>query len=226
MHIRVNDRSIDLEAVVVAGYTGRDRDAVMHHIAELEEIGVPPPASVPMYWRLPPWVATQDPSVVVVGRRSSGEAELVLVVDGDDTFVTVGSDHTDREAEAVDIGMSKAVCPKPVAAQAWPIADIGDRWGELVLRSWIDELGDGNEVVYQDGACSSLVSPVELLAGVPFKRPQRFMLLTGTMPVIGGIRPAARFRAELIDERLDRRLTLTYRTRSLEDDYPSPTEAT
>ena len=30
---------------LLAGYTGRDRDAVLHHIHELEAIGVPPPAS-------------------------------------------------------------------------------------------------------------------------------------------------------------------------------------
>ena len=37
-------------------------------------------------------------------------AELVVVMDGDETFVTPGSDHTDRVLEAVDIVASKGVC--------------------------------------------------------------------------------------------------------------------
>jgi hypothetical protein len=207
-------REIDLDAVLIAGYTGRDRAAVMHHIEELAAIGVPPPETVPAYWLLPPWLATNAGSTSTTGAGTSGEAELCLLVDGDDVFVTVASDHTDRQAESVDIGLSKAICQKPVASQAWPIGDIGDRWGELVLRSWIVE--DGREVVYQDGPCSSLVSPPELLAGIPFERPRRFMMLTGTVPVLGGIRPSTRFRGELHDPGRNRSIGFQYDVRSLQ----------
>ena len=103
---------------------------------------------------------------------------------------------------------------KPVAAEAWPIEDIGDRWDELVLRSWITE--GGTEVLYQSGPCSSLVQPPDLLAGIPFARPQRFMLLTGTVPVIGGIRPATHFRAELHDTKRRRTIEFEYDIRSLQ----------
>lgn len=205
---------VAIEAVIVAGYTGRDREAVMHHIHELEQIGVPPPPYVPYYWRFPSWLAMTTGRVEVVGDGTSGEAELCLIVDGDDLFVSVASDHTDRKAEAVDIGLSKAICPKPVAASAWRASDIGDRWGDLILRSWIVE--DGVEVPYQDGPCSSLVPPLDLLAGIPFRRPRRFVLLTGTVPAIGGVRPAPRFRAELIDPVRDRAIPLAYDIVSLE----------
>jgi len=205
---------VDIEAVIVAGYTGRDRDAVLHHIHELEEIGVPPPPYVPFYWRFPPWIAMSTDRVVVSGTNTSGEAELVLVVDGDDIYVAVGSDHTDRAAEAFDIGMSKAICPKVVSSEAWRISDIGDRWGDLILRSWVTE--DGVEVPYQDGPCSSLVPPLELLAGIPFDRPRRFVMLTGTVPAIGGVRPASRFRAELHDPQRNRSVGYAYSVTSLE----------
>lgn len=205
---------VDIEAVIVAGYTGRDRDAVLHHIHELEQIGVPPPPYVPFYWRFPPWIAMSTDRVVVSGTNTSGEAELVLVVDGDDIYVAVGSDHTDRAAEAIDIGMSKAICPKVVSSEAWPIAAVGDRWGELLLRSWVTE--GGVEVPYQDGPCSSLVPPLELLAGIPFERPRRFVMLTGTVPAIGGVRPAERFRAELHDPQRGCSVGYAYSITSLE----------
>ncbi len=111
---------------------------------------------MPFYWRFPGWLASTSGRVDVAGSGTSGEAELVLLVDGDEILVTVGSDHTDRRAEAIDIGLSKAICPKPVGRTAWRAEDIGDRWGELVLRSWITE--GGVEVAYQEGPCSSLVA--------------------------------------------------------------------
>ena len=44
------------DVVIVAGYTGRDRELVQHHIDELAAIGVPPPGRFPAYWlRRPGW---------------------------------------------------------------------------------------------------------------------------------------------------------------------------
>ncbi|HMG42718.1 MAG TPA: DUF2848 family protein [Acidimicrobiales bacterium] len=194
-----------LEAVVVAGYTGRDRAAVDEHIAELAAMGVAPPATVPAYWGFPPWIASQSDRVTVVGDGTSGEVEPCLVVDGDDVYLTVASDHTDRAVEAVDIGLSKHVCPKVIGREAWPLAEVADRLDRLELRSWVD-----GDVLYQDGTTAALVDPRELLVGLPFPRPRCFALLGGTVPTIGGLRPAARFRGELRDPATGACLTVAY----------------
>ena len=182
------------EVLVVIGYAGRDRAAVEHHIDELAAIGVPRPASIPLFMVFPPWLISQEPSISVAGSESSGEAEIVLVVDGDEVFVTLGSDHTDRALEAVDIVASKGVCPKPVASTGWPAAAVGDRWGDLRLSSRID-----GGVAYQDGSAAANLPPLELVAGIPWAgpRPSCFVAFTGTVPVIGDIRPSAGFHAEL-----------------------------
>jgi hypothetical protein len=208
-------RRFDLEMVVVAGYTARDRASVMHHIDELAAIGIPPPPMVPMYWKFPPWLLMSDERMVVVGAETSGEAEVLLIADGDELFVSLASDHTDRAAEAIDIGMSKGICPKMCASEAWPAASIGERWGELELRSFIADRDDG-DVLYQQGKCSSLVSPPELLANLPFARPRCFAMLTGTVPVEGGVRPASRFRAELHDPATGRSIAFAYRIDALD----------
>ena len=182
------------EALVVIGYAGRDRAAVEHHIDELAELGVPRPASIPLFMVFPPGLLSQAPSIAVAGSESSGEAEIVVVVDGDEAFVTVGSDHTDRVLEAVDIVASKGVCPKPVATSGWPAAAVGDRWEDLTLRSRID-----GGVAYQDGSAGANLPPLELVASIPWAgpRPACFAAFTGTVPVIGAIRPSAGFTAEL-----------------------------
>ncbi|HEU5148889.1 MAG TPA: DUF2848 family protein [Iamia sp.] len=199
---------MNLDAVVVAGYTGRDRAHVLEHIEELAAIGVPRPEAIPAYFVLPPMVATTADEIVVAGDQTSGEAEVCLLVDGDDVRVTLASDHTDRAAEALDIGLSKGACPTPIATDSWPLADVDGRWDDLVLRSWITVAGE--EVPYQDGRCADLIPPPDLLAGAPPLAVDRFALLTGTVPVIGGIRPADAFRAELHDPGRDRSIHLSY----------------
>ncbi|MXZ94762.1 MAG: DUF2848 domain-containing protein [Acidimicrobiaceae bacterium] len=181
-------------ALVVIGYAGRDRAAVEHHIDELAALGVARPASIPLFMVFPPGLITQEPSIAVTGPNSSGEAEIVVVVDSDETFVTVGSDHTDRDLEAVHMIASKAVCPKPVAASGWAANAVGDRWDGLVLRSHID-----GDVLYQDGSAAMNLHPLELVAAIPWAGgpPDCFVAFTGTVPVIGDIRPSTGFRAEL-----------------------------
>ena len=188
------ERAFAPEALIVIGYAGRDRAAVEHHIDELASLGVPRPASIPLFMVFPPWLMSQEPSITVTGSESSGEAEIVVVVDGDEAFVTVGSDHTDRALEAVDIVASKGVCPKPVARSGWTAAAVGDRWEDLRLSSRID-----GGVAYQDGSAAANQPPLELVAAIGWAgpRPRCFVAFTGTVPVIGDIRPSASFHAEL-----------------------------
>lgn len=195
------------EALVVIGYAGRDRAAVEHHIDELAELGVPRPAGIPLFMVFPPWLISQAPSITVASPESSGEAEIVVVVDGDEAFVTLGSDHTDRVLEAVDIVASKGVCPKPVATSGWPAAAVSGRWEDLTLSSRID-----GGVVYQDGSAAANRPPLELVEAIPWAgpRPRCFAAFTGTVPVIGDIRPSSSFAAELAGPGLEP-VELSYR---------------
>ncbi len=36
---------------------------------------------------------------------------------GDELFVGVGSDHTDRKAETINVSLSKQMCAKPVSRE-------------------------------------------------------------------------------------------------------------
>ncbi len=67
------------ESLVIAGWAGRDEAAIRHHIDELAAIGVPPPSSVPVYYRAAAATLTQSPRLEVLGPDSSGEAEPVIV---------------------------------------------------------------------------------------------------------------------------------------------------
>ena len=213
--------TVEPEAVIVAGFTGRDRAAVEAHLAELEALGVPVPASAPTFYPAPPGSAVQAPAVAVTGAQTSGEAEAVVVVDGDRAWLTLGSDHTDRAAEAVDIALSKLVCPKPVAAEAWPLEEVAGHLDRLEVASWIDE--DGTRTLYQQGRLGELIGPAELIEAVPFaRRPDRFVLFTGTFAAVGGVRPSPRFEARLHDPVMGRSIDLAYDINVIDPLKPTP----
>jgi Protein of unknown function (DUF2848) len=202
------------EIAIVAGYTGRDRHAVLEHIAELEGLGIAPPEAVPTFYAVSPQLVTQAGSLVVTEAATSGEAEVGLVVDRGVVFVTVCSDHTDRAAERFDVALSKRVCPKVLGTSAWRLEDVIGRWDSLQLRSWIGEECDRP---YQDGALGALLGPRELLGAIPWRsEPACFVLLCGTVATIAGIQSSPRFRAELSDPVSGRRLELEYAVEALD----------
>src|SRR5258706_11898134 len=93
-------RRIGITTLVIAGWTGRDKATVEHHIAELAAIGVKRPRSIPCFYRLGANFLTTAPQVDVVGEESGGEGEVVLFAASDAMYVGVGSGHTDPEVEA------------------------------------------------------------------------------------------------------------------------------
>ena len=208
--------SFEARHLVIAGWTGRDTAAIEHHIEELAELGVPAPSTVPLFYRVATQQLSQADVVQVVGADTSGEVEPLLFLHGGEFFVSIGSDHTDRALEAHSVALSKQICVKPVARSAWRLADVQERWDTLVLRSWIEEGGEWR--LYQEGTLAALRPPADLLArcaAADGEPGEGFAMTCGTVGAIGGIRPAARFRMELVDEHTGRRIAHEYRAVSL-----------
>ena len=202
-------------ALVIAGWTGRDEAALRHHIEELAAIGVAPPSAVPLYYRAAAANVTQAAVLEVLGPDSSGEVEPVIVSLADGLWVGVGSDHTDRKAEAAGIALSKQLCGKPIGTALWPLAEVEGHWDSLVLRARAT-IGT-KEMRYQDGGIATLRHPRDLLARRPGGPglPPGTVMFCGTIGAIGGIRPATRFAVELHDPVLGRTLRHAYDVREL-----------
>ena len=189
--------------LVIAGWTGRDEVALRKHIKELEEIGVKPPKSTPIFYRVSADLLSQASEIQVSGPDTSGEVEFVLMSKPDGLWVTVGSDHTDRKAETVGVSLSKQLCHKPIAKDAWRYDEVKPHWEKLVLRSW----SDGE--LYQEGSVTAMRTPEDLLARYPLK--PGWAMFCGTLAARGGIRPAKVFRMELEDPVRKRKLAHEYR---------------
>ncbi|CCD89079.1 conserved protein of unknown function [Bradyrhizobium sp. ORS 285] len=203
-------QSITLNRLVIAGWTGRDPVARDKHIAELEELGIPRPATTPIYYEVAASRLTVAETIEVSGGDSSGEVEFVLVKSGGRLLVGVGSDHTDRKVETYNITVSKQMCDKPVASELWLVDDVAAHWDQLMLRAYATI--NGERVLYQEGALSGMLAPSDLIArrygeaGLP----EGTAMFGGTFAAKGGIRPADRFEFELVDPVLNRTIRHGY----------------
>jgi hypothetical protein len=192
--------------LVIAGWTGRDEAALRRHIKELAELGVKPPKTTPIFYRVSANLFTHATEIQVSGPDSSGEVEFVLLRTENDLRVAVGSDHTDRKAETIGVSLSKQLCAKPVSVESWAYEEVKPHWNRLVLRSFIEE--KGGRVLYQEGSVDAMRSPADLLGRYPLTANQA--MFCGTFAAKGGIRPSTRFEMELEDPVLRRRLTHGY----------------
>jgi hypothetical protein len=192
--------------LVIAGWTGRDEAALKKHIRELEEIGVKPPKSTPIFYRVAASLFTNAKEIQVSGPDTSGEVEFVLLQAGE-LRVALGSDHTDRKAETVGVSLSKQLCEKPVSVESWRYEEVKPHWEKLILRSWQD--GE----LYQEGSVSAMRSPEDLLQRHPLK--PNWAMFCGTLAAKGGIRAGKHFRMELEDPVLRRKLMHEYAVKVL-----------
>jgi len=194
---------MSIEQLVIAGWTGRDEAALKKHILELAEIGVKPPKTTPIFYRVSANLLTYADSIQVSGLDTSGEVEFVLLSKKDGLWITVGSDHTDRKAETIGVSLSKQLCSKPIAKDAWRYDEVKPHWDKLVLRAWADDR------LYQEGPVTAMRSPEDLMSRYPLRT--GFAMFCGTLAAKGGIRPASIFRMELEDPVRKQKLKHEYR---------------
>ena len=202
--------------LVIAGWTGRDAEAIEKHIAELEAIGVPRPSTVPCFYRVATGLLTTADAIQASGVDSSGEVEFVLYGTDDGMLIGTGSDHTDRKVETYSVTVSKQMCAKPVSRDVWRFDDVVAHWDELVLRSWAIE--DGERRLYQEGPVTAMRAPDDLIGRYldgADALPAGMAMFCGTLAVHGGIAAADRFEFEIEDPVRGRKIEHGYAIETL-----------
>jgi hypothetical protein len=205
------DIEIAVSELILFMWTGRDLEVVKRQIDELSKLGIKP-KTIPEIYRLQPYLVTTSNYIRKVSEFHTGEVMYVLLVKNEDEiFVTVGSDHTDREAERCNILAGKHMYPKVVARRAWPLEEVEDHWDSLILRSWV--LEDSTKVLYQEGPLRLLLRPEKLLEQVKetVQELRNVVIFSGTIPTLKGeIRVSEYFEVELYDPVLKREISHYY----------------
>ena len=205
--------------MVNAGYVGKNQEEVRRHIQELAEKGIPGPKSTPVLFPVVCNALVTDSVVEVYGSETSGEVEYVLlVINEDEVYVGLGSDHTDRHLEETDIPRSKQICPNLMSRTVWPLEEVQGDWDDLLMNANV--VKDGEEIRYQEGRLGLLLNPAELMAFVKSKIPgplEDLVIFSGTMGMLTEeFVFGEKFSAKLIDEKLNRRLEISYDVKPLD----------
>lgn len=200
-------------SVVIAGFTGANRTAVDDHIRELANEGIALPSSVPAFYVVPTGLLCAESLIEVPTPKTSGEAEPVLLCTPEGWFVAVGSDHTARDLERIDIGESKRACPKVVSSEVWPYEEASRDWSRIVLRSWVRR--DGERILYQEASLAELMPVPEILKKLEQEVGENVVetaVFLGTVPLLAsGFIFSDRCWGELFDPVAEKRLGYEYR---------------
>ncbi|MGK9044692.1 DUF2848 family protein [Mammaliicoccus vitulinus] len=212
MEFKLGYEKLDLsfEHAYCIGYSGRDVNKTKAHINELKALGVPEPDSIPEIYHLEPYLFRQEKNISIIGERSSGEAEIVVIFDGENRYVTLGSDHTDRELETVSIHKSKQLCAKPIAQSLWKFEDVEKHWDDLELRSYVQE--DGEWTLYQEDKVSGILPYEKLIESLNEfgANLNKTVVYCGTVPLVNGFKYPEKFKAELVDSVQNKTIRLEY----------------
>ena len=205
--------------MVNAGYVGKNQEEVRRHIEELAAKGIPGPKSIPVLFPVVCHALTTDSVIDVYGSETSGEVEYVLcVVSEDEVYVGLGSDHTDRHLEETDIPRSKQICPNLMSRTVWPLEEVAEHWDDLHMSASV--VKNAETIRYQEGRLGLLLNPAELMAFVKSKIGgplENLIIFSGTMGMLTGeFVFGESFSAKLIDEKLNRRLEISYDIRPLD----------
>lgn len=208
--------SADIKNLMVVGFSGKDVEKTMEHIHELEKEGVKCPFEVPVPYQCDPQIVTRKEVIDVIGPKTSGEAEYLILCHEGKFYIGIGSDHTDREMEAVSIHKSKQVCLKPCSVEFWDYEEVKDHLPQLRLIS--TQVVDGKKIDYQNGVAGDLLPFDVIIEKVQKEVPlEDCLIYTGTVPLLNGFRFGEQFSARLVDDQLGRELTLTYKIHVIDE---------
>lgn len=208
--------AVDIKNLMVVGFSGKDIAKTMEHIRELEKEGVKCPKDVPVPYQCDPQIVTRKPVIDVIGDKTSGEAEYLILCHAGKFYIGIGSDHTDRDLEAVSIHKSKQLCLKPCSEEFWDYEEVKDHLGALRIVS--TQVVDGKTVEYQNGVAGDMLPFDTLLEKVKAEVPlEGCLIYTGTVPLLHGFKFGSTFSCQLTDEVLGRTLSLSYDVRVISE---------
>lgn len=208
-----------VENIYNGGYAGRDQKHVREHIEELAKVGVPAPTTTPTLYPLANSNLTTSSDIQVQNQETSGEIEYAILWQAGTAYVTVGSDHTDRELENFSVPKSKQASPNVIPPAVWLYDDVKDHWNDIQLKCWATK--NGERVLYQDATLAALM-PIEdwlpIFSRIGIDKLNNSVFFSGTINTVGKMLIFAdKYELEMYDPVLKRSLKHEYNVHVLRE---------
>jgi hypothetical protein len=142
------------------------------------------------------YLLTNENAIEVQGPQTSGEVEIVAIMDRGEVLISVGSDHVDRTIEIMwtdalgkvyDSAKSKQMAPAVVARDAWRYEDVKDHWDQLNPKSHV--IVDGRKIAYQDFTVAKLMDLEYHFKALPWLREDGVVLFCGSSTTLASVPP-------------------------------------
>ena len=205
--------TFEVQKLVNAGRSSRDTASVRKHMEELRKTGITIPDEFPIFYpKTPERVITATRFGILPDSKTSGEVEFVLLIDNSNVYVTVGSDHTDRELQKTNLVAAKQIYYNVLAPKVWRYEDVKEHWDDLIMRSWVGQ--NGQRQLYQEGKLVEMMRPERLMEEVKSRVTgdlNGMIIFSGTLPTISGeLCYSSQFEMELVDEHAGRAIRHAY----------------
>ncbi len=234
---RSAERAVSIKRIYCGRYCDRDIDARRKSLDQMRAKGYTIHGN-PNTCRRSRYLLTNEETIEVQGPQTSGEVEIVAIMDAGEIFISVGSDHNDRTLDMMwtealgrvfDTAKAKQMAPAVVAKEAWRYEDVKDYWDQLNLRSYVTVSGE--EIPYQNFALSELVDLEYHFKNQPELRDDGVVLFGGSRPALQSVPPnvyhfqssfkdlifPTAFRFEVHDPTLNRKISHKYTAISVEN---------
>ena len=204
------EKTIVYNQLLAIGYAGRNIAKTMEHIKELEEqLGVPAPKKIPTIFQMSNMLLTQDPDIDFVGNNTCGEVGT--------SSSRRAMRSTSASAATTPTASSRAPAfPRPSRSAPSPSATTfgstmisritGIPSSSIPIRRWTARRSPISRVLAD-------ILPVEHLLKELRERigdVSHCVIYSGTVPVLNGFQYGENFRCEMIDETLNRSLSMNY----------------
>ena len=186
-------------------------------------------------------LVTNEHVIEVQGPQTSGEVEIVAIIDKGEVLISVGSDHNDRSlgtmwtdalGKVYDSAKSKQMVPAVVAREAWRYEHVRDHWDELNLKSYVT--ASDVKIPYQDFKLRDLVDLEYHFRSEPGLKDNGVILFGGSAGALATVPPSVYqfqsslesfhdlifppdFHVEVRDPVLNRTINTSYRIMSIEE---------
>ena len=141
----IESRSVNVRKLCLGRHCGRDMETTRKALDAKRAEGFRVHGN-PNVCRKGRYLLTNENVIEVQGPQTSGEVEVVAIMDRGEVLISVGSDHVDRTIEIMwtdalgkvyDSAKSKQMAPAVVARDAWRYEDVKDHWDQLNLKTYI-----------------------------------------------------------------------------------------